>query len=164
VSVSAGLREELAKDGFDHVFEIVKKAVQGSLGARRAGLALVLAEIPNYIGAYHVLGSNLIVLNKTILRAVELLTKSKEELNSFLFSILTHEYLHSLGHTDEGEVRRLVHKVSVDTFGADHYTAKMAVGDFMNLYPELRMLGPGRVGEDFELIKDFDKSSMPYIG
>jgi len=44
------MAEELAKDGFDHVFELVKKAVQIALGIRRAGLTLILQEIPNHIG------------------------------------------------------------------------------------------------------------------
>lgn len=158
------LREELAKNGFDHVFELVKKAVQSSLGIRRAGLTLVLQEIPNYIGAYHIIGSNIIVLNRTLLKAVESLAQSKEELNSYIFTVLAHEYLHSLGYTDEAEVRKLVRKISVENFGEAHHTTKMALGDFTNLYPQLRSLGPGKASEAFEVVKDFDKSSMPYIG
>lgn len=158
------IREELAKDGFDHVFELVKKAVQRSLGIRRAGLTLILAEIPNYIGAYHVVGSNIIVLNKTLLKAVESVAKTKEESNSYIFTVLAHEYLHSLGYGDEGEVRRLVQRVCSENFGEDHYTVKMAWGNFMEMYPQLRLLGPGRTSQEFEVVKDFDRSSMPYIG
>ena len=127
-------------------------------------MTLVLAELPNYVGAYHIMGSNIIVMNETILNAVRVLAKSKAELNSFIFSILAHEYLHSIGYTDERDVRPLVAKISTENFGGDHQTVKLAVGDLFTLYPQLRSLGMGRTGKDFTVIKEFDKSSMPYIG
>ena len=149
---------------FNEVFELVKHLVERSLGKHRAGLTLVLAELPNYVGAYHVMGSNLIVMNRMLLDAMKAITKSKAELNSFIFSILTHEYLHSIGYTDEREVRLLVRRVSIENFGESHETVKMAMGDLFGLYPQLRGLGLGRIGEDFTVIKKFDESSMPYIG
>ncbi|MFQ6012006.1 MAG: hypothetical protein ACE5KG_07520, partial [Nitrososphaerales archaeon] len=83
---------------FNEVFDIVKTSVEQVLSIHRAGLTLVLAELPNGLGAYHVSGSNIIVLNRSILDAVRSVARSEEELNSFIFSILTHEYLHSLGY------------------------------------------------------------------
>lgn len=151
-------------NNFNEVFEIVKHAVERSLGKHRAGLTLILAEIPNAIGAYHITGSNIIVMNKTILDAIRTLAKSKPELNSFIFSILTHEYLHSIGYTDEMNVRFLVRKISVENFGEEHQTTKFAFGDLFSMYPQLRALGPGKMSKDFTTIKEFDKSSMPYIG
>ncbi len=149
---------------FNEVFEIVKHSVEKSLSKHRAGLTLVLAELPNYVGAYHMMGSNIIVMNETILNAVKVLAKSKAELNSFIFSILAHEYLHSIGYTDERDVRLLVKKISAENFGDSHQTVKLALGDLFTLYPQLRSLGIGRMGKDFTIIKEFDKSSMPYIG
>lgn len=148
---------------FNEVFQLVKFAVEQSLGKHRAGLTLVLAELPNSVGAYHIMGSNIIVMNKTILDAVRAMAKSKEELNSFVFSILAHEYLHSMGHTDEKNVRLLVRKASVENFGNNHQTVKFAFGDLFGMYPQLRALGPGKIGEEFFVVKEFDKSSMPYI-
>jgi len=149
---------------FNEVFEVVKYTVEKSLGKHRAGLTLVLAELPNYVGAYHIMGSNIIVMNGTILNAVKALAKSKTELNSFIFSILAHEYMHSIGYTDERDVRPLVRKVSAENFGENHQTVKLASTELFTLYPELKMLGLGRTGRDFTIIKEFDKSSMPYIG
>lgn len=149
---------------FNEVFELVKHVVEKSLGKHRAGLTLVLAELPNYMGAYHIMGSNLIVMNKILLDAMKAITKSKAELNSFIFSILAHEYLHSIGYTDERDVKLLVRMVSIENFGESHETVKMAMGDLFGLYPQLKVLGPGRTGEDFTVIKKFDESSMPYIG
>lgn len=163
--MSDDLRTRLeTSDNFDEVFDIVKRTVEKTLGMHRAGLTLVLAELPNYVGAYHIMGSNLIVMNKTILELVKARAKSKAELNAFVFSILAHEYLHSLGVYDEARVRRLVHQVSVDHFGQSHPTIDMASSNLAEIYPELKYLGRGRASDDFEVIHDFDKSSMPYIG
>src|SRR3972149_4732065 len=137
------LRLENCRD-FNEVFELVKYTVERSLGKHRAGLTLVLAELPNYVGAYHIMGSNLIVMNRVLLDAIKAITKSKAELNSFIFSILAHEYLHSIGYVDERDVRLLVRRVSIENFGESHDTVKMAMGDLFALYPQLRGLGPGR--------------------
>ncbi|MCL4435106.1 MAG: hypothetical protein M1387_00110 [Thaumarchaeota archaeon] len=160
-----GLVEKLSQNlSFNEIFELVKKTVEKSLRKHRAGLTLVLNELPNAIGAYHEVGSNLIVMNRTILDAVASLGKSKEELNGFIFSILTHEYLHSLGYLDEGEVRRLVYRVSEENLGRDHVATRMAGLGIVEIYPELKYLGEGAVGKTPEIIKNFDQSSMPYIG
>ncbi len=149
---------------FDHVFEIVRTTVEKSLRLHRAGLTLVLGDLPNYIGAYHVLGSNSIVMNRTILEAVKALSSSKLELNSFVYSILLHEYLHSLGYLDEGAVRRLVQKVTYENFGREHVASDMASRSLFEIYPQLKQLGSGIEGREFEVIKEFDRKSFPYIG
>jgi hypothetical protein len=73
------------------------------LKERRGGLMLYLANLPPQIGALHQVGSNSIVLNRLVLKAIESLAKSRRELNSFIYTILLHEYLHSLGYIDEQE-------------------------------------------------------------
>lgn len=148
--------------GFDEVFEVVKVAVENGLGLRRGGLSLVLADIPTHIGAYHVLGSNFIVVNKTILDEMSEVVSDKPELNSFLFSILTHEYLHSLGITNEGIVRELVRDVAEDNFGKDHVAYEVAKGDLWTKYPELKKLRP-KDDPEMEIVRGFDPSSTPYI-
>ncbi len=157
--------DRLQKAGnFDHVFEVVKASVEQILKRHRAGLSLILAELPGYIGAYHVLGSNIIVLNRYVLAIVQAKAKSPLEVNSFIFGILTHEYLHSLGYTDEGEVRFLVSNVCSGTLGEEHMATKMARSDLSKLYPEILSLGMGWSRSGFQLVKEFDKASMPYIG
>jgi hypothetical protein len=148
---------------FDEIFTLVKKTVEKTLKRHRAGLTLVLNNLPNAIGAYHEVGSNLIVMNRTILDAVATLGKKKEELNSLIFSMLLHEYLHSLGYLDEGEVRRLVNIVTEENLGKDHIATRMANLGISEIYPEIRHLGEGTNGREPEIIKDFDRSSMSYI-
>lgn len=148
---------------FDDIFSIVKKSVEKTLKQHRAGLTLILSELPNAIGAYHAMGSNYIVMNKTIMDSVFTLAKNKKEYNSFIFSIFTHEYLHALGYVNEEKVRKLVFRVSEDNFGRNHPVTNISSKGIIEIYPELRNLGEGRIGNKQIIIKKFDTSSMPYI-
>ena len=153
-----------AKD-YNEVFTLVKKSVESSLSLHRAGLTLILAEIPNHIGAYHVAGSNIIVINRTILHAMKTLSQSKVEFNSFIFSILTHEYLHTFGYHEETHVHKLVSQICEQNFGPEHPTMRFATKELFALYPQLQSLGPGKTDNStFEIINNFDRSSMSYIG
>ena len=94
-------REQLLKlKDFNETFELVKLAVKTKFNMHRAGLSLILQGLPSVIGAYHILGSNIIVANRTILNVIQQ-HKSMEEYNSYLFMVLAHEYLHSFGIVDE---------------------------------------------------------------
>ncbi len=149
---------------FNEVFELVRKGVEEVIGMRRVGLTLLLQDMPGFIGAYHVIGSNYIVVNRTVLNAVRRLAKSDEEYNSYMFVVITHEYLHSLGITDEMRVRRLAYDICNSLLGDDHVATKMASSDPSSLYPEIRYLVNVGFGKDFQVIKDFDNSNLTYVG
>ena len=115
-------QEDLARrvdraQNFDEIFELVKRVVEEELGAHRAGLSLVLANMPSTVGAYHPVGANIIVVNKSLINGMQAVTKNPKEINAFVFMILLHEYLHSLGYLDEVEVRRVSQRVSSDALG-----------------------------------------------
>jgi len=150
-------------DNFGDVFEIVRDSVERVLGERRVGLSLGLAEMPNMVGAMHGVGSNMILMNRTILEFVNRSARSRLEVNSFVYHILLHEYLHSLGHVDEGQVRALTRKVTTEVFGQDHVASRISSRDLWHYYPGMRELGPGGMGKDVEIVDDFDKSSTTYI-
>ena len=150
--------------GFEDAFELVKAGVYDKYKMRRAGLNLLLQDMPNFIGAYHVLGSNFIVLNRYVLTAIRTMAQSKEEYNSYVFVVLAHEYLHSLGIVDEFKVRELTYNMCDTLFGNAHAVTRMAKEDPASLYPELKKLRIADFGKDFELVKDFDRSNMSYIG
>src|SRR5919201_518041 len=78
---------------FNEAFELVKSTIEAKFKMHRAGLSLILQGLPTKLGAYHVLGSNLIIVNKRVLDIIRIY-KSIEEYNSFLFMVLAHEYLH----------------------------------------------------------------------
>ena len=62
-------------DSLADIFELVKKAVEQTTGAHRAGLMLGLAELggdlSGWVGAFFPVGTNIIVMNKTSLRRVK---------------------------------------------------------------------------------------------
>ncbi len=152
---------ERCKD-FGDVFEVVKRAVKENLGRGRVGLMLYLGDLPLRVGAFHQVGSNGIVMNRRILNLVVASAKSTTELNSFIFSILLHEYLHSLGYIDERQVRRLVYEISEKSLGADHPATEMAVSGPMSMFPIQEIQNNEDLG-GFELIRDFERSNQTYI-
>ncbi len=148
---------------FGDIFELVKKAARESLDRRRVGLMLYLADLPRTVGAYYTVGSNAIVVNRKLLRQVSNSVKSLTELNSYVFTILLHEYLHALGYLDEGEVRRLVHKISVENFGEEHPTSQMSTGRLRLIPQRTPVIGDESIDGEVEIVRDFDRSNQTYI-
>src|SRR5262245_56603988 len=110
-------------EDFNETFELVKAAVQQKFKLHRAGLSLILQIMPSTLGAYHMLGSNAIVVNTYLLSTVKKLVKSKEEYNSYVFMVLAHVYFHSLGIVDESTVRQMTFELCTCLLGNDHFAA-----------------------------------------
>ncbi len=147
---------------FKEIFKFVKRSVKAILNRERAGLMLILADLPLRIGAFHGLGSNAIVMNRRLLEAVKDVTNTKLELNSYIFIILLHEYIHSLGCVDEEMTRRLVYDISIEIFGEDHPATKMAIDGISRVFEHSKV----RSYQDLrspEIIKEFDSSYNRYI-
>jgi hypothetical protein len=147
--------------GFDDAFKLVKLAVEQKFKMHRAGLCLVLQGLPSNLGAYHVLGSNMIIVNKRILNLVKGI-RTTEEYNSYLFTVLTHEYLHSFGIVNEFQVRHMTYELCRSVLGDNHPSTIMARYEPWSIFPELGAL-QNSFDSKFELIKEFDKSSQSYI-
>jgi hypothetical protein len=162
------LREERRKmvdraQNFDEVFELVKRIVYEELGEHRAGLSLVLANLSREVGAYYPVGANTIVVNKSLIEGLLRVTKNPKEVNAFIFTILLHEYLHSLGYLDERKVRSMSQMLCKDNLGSDHPTVRLADANWLEMYPELNgLIHPGAT--EFEVVNKFDSSSTGYIG
>ena len=156
-------------ENFGDVFEIVKKSVKEQLGKERAGLMLVLADLPMHLGAFHGVGTNSIVMNRVLLDRIVKGGNSRIQVNSFVYSILLHEYLHSLGLTEETEVRSLVHDISSKTFGNDHPASKIAAAGPWSMLPrswsaeQADSIDIFQSRREMELVKDFDRSHSRYI-
>jgi hypothetical protein len=164
VTESSNRRVLSTAEGFDRIFEMVKTATERNLGMHRAGLTLVLGDIPNTVGAYHEMGSNAIVMNRNILRIVEKLSKSRSRRNSYVFMILLHEYLHSLGYTSDRQVRNLSKQITDEFLGRRHLASEMAVRPLDQFFPELGKLSGFRDKGEYQMVRRFDSSSTPYIG
>jgi hypothetical protein len=150
-------------EGFDEIFEMVKDATDTELGLHRAGLTLVLGDIPNSVGAYHQMGSNAIVMNRNLLRIVDKLSESRGKRNSYVFMILLHEYLHALGYSSDERVRKLGKQVAEGFLGKNHLASEMAVRPLDVFFPELQKFTGFRDNGEYETIKKFDSSSTSYI-
>lgn len=124
---------------------------------------LYLADLPMYIGAFHGVGSNAIVMNRRLLDLTVKSSRSRREANSYVFYILLHEYLHSLGYIDEGKVRRLVYAVAERTFGEEHPTTQMALAGPAAILSRMREPVEESSGSDVEIVRDFDRSSQTYF-
>jgi hypothetical protein len=148
---------------FNQAFELVKLAVEDKFKMHRAGLSLILQGLPTKLGAYHILGSNLIIVNKRILNIIKI-HKSLNEYNSYLFMVLTHEYLHSLGIIDELEVRTMTYSLLASLAGENHMATKMARHQPWDLFPELSLFDDNSFEQKFEIIKNFDRTTQTYIG
>jgi len=147
---------------YDQAFELVRFAVSTVFDMRRAGLSLILQVMPASLGAYHILGSNIIVVNKFLLDTIREVASSVEEYNSYLFTVLAHEYLHSFGIIDEYKVRKMTLALCKSFFGEEHPTYILA-NDPLALFPQLRFMSNSGFENKFEIIKEFDKSNQCYI-
>ncbi len=154
------LAAELEKArGYGDIFSLVKKAVKRSLGAHRVGLMLYLGNLPMKVGAFHPMGTNDIVLNRRLISAA---AKTEPKWKAYVFSILLHEYIHSLGYVDERQVRGLTYRVCLENYGSDHPVTEAAFrGPWVNLSPEAFEA----MGEELELerVRDFERIDSGYI-
>ncbi len=150
------------------IFELVKTAVRRATGLERGGLMLGMANLgggaDGLIGAFHPLTTNIIVMNTLPLRRIE--ETDPGLYKPYVFHILLHEYLHTLGIIDEDAVRRKTVEVSERTFGRDHPATQLALdlSRFMPslVYPVYGWKPQGDVR--MELVRGFDRSATdPYI-
>ncbi len=150
-------------ENFQEVFSLVKRSVKQTLNRERVGLMLYLMDLPLGLGAFHGVGTNGIVMNKTLLEEVTRSANSKREVNSFVYSILLHEYIHALGCIDERETRRITYEVSKESFGPYHIATKMAeTGPWE--YLKLNPLDTNRhYGREIEIVRNFEVPEHRYI-
>ena len=146
---------------FQQIFSLVKKAVKKTVNEARVGLMLVLASLPERIGAYHEIGSNSIVLNRRLLGAVIKSGKTFREINSYIFTILLHEYLHSLGHLDEHQVKEISYKVTSNTLGENHPATKFVVNGLVD--SQINRFIDENNDEMPKIIPDLENTSRSYI-
>ena len=99
---------------FADIFDLVKRTVKNYLGTDQAGLLLGLSDLGNYgnayLGAFYSFDANTIVINKRPLNKIK---QTKPDLyNPYIFHVLLHEYIHSLGIVEEDQVRMLVYEIT----------------------------------------------------
>jgi len=158
-SIAEELRGRLGNaTKYGEIWEIVKDTVDFTLHRHRRGMMLFLDDLPIRLGAYHPLGTNNIVLNRTLVKIVEGAIKSKRVVNALIYNLLLHEYLHALGLVSEIRVRQLVYEIAGKCFGEDHIAtliAKKSPWALLKGIPLKAVNAPRRV---MEIVKDFEKA------
>lgn len=152
---------------FADIFEVVKEAVEKTLGKSRAGLMLGLADLggssQSYLGAYYPVASNIIVMNSFPLKSLS--HSNKQLLKPYVFMVLAHEYIHSLDFLDEQLTRDLTHKTCMQTLGDKHVATQMAK-DITQFLPALSFAGVGWFPDkppEIKIISGFDKGHLTYV-
>jgi len=145
-------------ENYAEVWQIVKDTVKFSLGKRRDSMMLFLDDLPLQLGAYYPIGTNNIVLNRSLVEIVEASVSSKPMVNALVYNLLLHEYLHALGEYSEVEVRRMVVEVAKKCFGEHHIATVVARKTPWVLLKDIP-LGPFNAPKRvMEIVKDFEKT------
>lgn len=149
---------------FSCVFGVVKAAVEKTIHKRRGGLLLGLSYLPNQIGAFYQVGSNFIVMNKSLLEDV-LKTRDRELINSYVFHIILHEYLHSLGFLDEQQTGELVQAITEEALGSEHPATLIAKHGISSMLPDIgRFERHANRKWNLEIVQDFEVDDLDYLG
>ncbi len=152
---------------FADIFEIVKEMVREFLGADQAGLMVGVTDLGahshGFIGAFYSLDANMIIINKRPLARI--LQTNPKIYNYYLFHVMLHEYIHSIGSYDEEHTRHLVEEISKHNFGPGHLVTELAsnIEKFMpNLtYPAQGFQQPQDI--NIEFVRGIDKKNTNYI-
>lgn len=155
-------RLKQARDLVD-IFELVKAAVSSCTGRCRAGLMLGLANLggglDGFVGAFYPVATNIIVVNSLPLARIK--ETDPRLFKPYVFHILLHEYVHTLGVVDEGEARAQVLRISRESFGDGHPVTDLA-RNMARYVPKLVYPVYGwqpREDYEIELVPGFDRSS-----
>jgi hypothetical protein len=147
---------------YNTIFSLVRKTVKSVLGRERVGIGLALANLPAQLGAFWEVGGNYIVMNRNLLDALKHANRPREEVNSFVFVILMHEYLHSLGILDEYKARATVARICATIFEGGHPAYELGTRDPWQVYPFLANAPSGN-GENLKIVENFDSDTVSYI-
>ena len=143
------------------IFEVVKDSVKLTLNESRAGLDLGLTDLGNghneLLSAYYPVGSNIIVLNKTPLKRIS--QTQPQLMKPYVFVVLLHEYIHSLGYLDERTARKLTLDITNKIFNGSVVT-EMAK-DMRKYFPYLLYPGGHPADNKIDVVEMDD---VDYIG
>jgi hypothetical protein len=145
-------------EDYAEVWKIVKETVEFAFGKRRDSMMLFLDDMPLQLGAYYPVGTNNIVLNRSLVEIVEASMSDKPTVNALIYNLLLHEYLHAVGEMSEAEVRRQVVEVAEKSFGKQYIATALARRSPWALLKDIPLsplVTPKRV---MEIVRDFEKS------
>ena len=143
---------------YAEVWKIVKETAEFAIGKRRDSMMLFLDDLPLQLGAYYPVGTNNIVLNRTLVEIVEASISDKPTVNALIYNLLLHEYLHALGDLSETGVKQQVVEVAKKSFDEQHIANVIACKSPWVLFKDIplgRFNAPKRL---MEIVRDFEKT------
>ncbi|MFX1591243.1 MAG: hypothetical protein ACFFCL_01000 [Promethearchaeota archaeon] len=158
------------KEEIPVIFKQVKSDVKKVYRRHRAGLSLGLVEMGMYkggfIGGMHFSPGTDIVMNRTPLEII-LKEQPYEIVWAYIYHILLHEYIHSLGILNELQCRRITLKVSENIFkDTNHPAIILAKNGIGTYFPNLHLIyAPPDLSSEgipIEYIYNFDPESFEY--
>ncbi len=126
-------------------------------------MMLFLDDLPLQIGAYYPVGTNNIVLNRRIVDIVEATLNDKLKVDSLVYNLLLHEYLHALGELSEVEVRRQVVVVASKCFGEEHSVTVLARKSPWILLKDIPLESAAAPKRVMQIVRDFEKTTDKYV-
>ena len=164
--------QELRKQMPD-IFERVKHDVEKEIGRHRAGLSLGLVSMGmfqgGFIGGMFFSGGTMILMNVTPLHII-LGEQPDEIVIAYVYHILLHEYIHSLGFLNERQCRQIVLEISKNVHkDPKHPAVVLATKGIGAYFPNLHLIyappdfNPQK-GLKIDRVKEFDKDSFRYFG
>ena len=145
-------------ENYAEIWKIVQETAQYALGKRRNCMMLFLDDLPLQLGAYYPVGTNNIVLNRTLVDVVEAQFNDKPTKNALVYNLLLHEYLHALGEMSEVGVRREVVEVAKKSFGEQHIATQLAKKSPWALLKDLPFGAVTGSKRRMEIVSDFEKT------
>lgn len=82
--------------------------------------------------------------------------------NAYLFHVLLHEYLHTLGFMNEEDVGGLAYVISKNFLGEQHPSTLIAKYGMTTVFPRLS-ISP-ETDRSITIVEDFDSQNLSYIG
>jgi hypothetical protein len=104
-------------------------------------------------------------MNKRLLKEI-IRSGNRDLINAYIFHVLLHEYIHSLGYMNEQKVQVLTHAISEKVLGPDHpatLIAKHGIGSVFSNISRLDHYEPRRI-KDIEIVEDFERDNLNYFG
>ncbi len=144
------------------IFTIVKELVTEYLGIEQAGLLVGMSDLgmlrQGFVGAFYSPDANTIIINKRPL--AKMLSQTPDQYNNYLFHVVLHEYVHSLGLYDEAQTRQLVEQMTVHYFGESHPITQLT----WNIGRELKHYTDEMPKDiNIEFVEGIDRKNTDYI-
>ncbi len=130
--------ETIDANNYSHLFDLIRRIVSRVLRKSRPGILLGLEDLgfhpQGFVGGYHRVGTNEIYLNRNVLQMMREETP-KDHYKAYLFHLLLHEYIHSIGVIDEHKTRDFTAIISRAIFDTKHPVYKIAAWGLNALFP-----------------------------